>query len=332
MPFPIAVCEVAVGEQDEAATDMLPIPFDDLFRLWLAPSFFWCFWGRVTMANEKQREFWSGKGGDNWVEHQASMDHMLGPLGERALNKLDPIAGENILDIGCGTGATTLAIADRVGTAGSVSGADISKPMLTLAQQRAKDAELANVTFQNVDIQDHAFETECFDAAFSRFGVMFFEKPVDAFTNVFTSLVSGGRLAFVCWQSPAKNPWQSLAAHTLRSLVEMPPPAPEGGPGPFAFQESDYVCDILSSAGFVAVELSNHEQTLEMYPGMALPETIEAYMSINPALRAMIADMPEGKRTNIVDALVDAFRPYHSDRGLVLESATSVVIARKSIG
>ena len=282
------------------------------------------------MANEKQREFWSGKGGDNWVEHQASMDHMLGLLGERALNKLDPARGENILDIGCGTGATTLAIANRVGTSGSVSGADISKSMLKLAQQRAKDAELEHVTFQNVDIQDHAFEKECFNAAFSRFGVMFFDKPVDAFINVFESLVPGGRLAFVCWQSPAKNPWQSLAAHTLSSLVEMPLPAPERGPGPFAFQEADYVCDILSNAGFAAIELSNHEQLLEMYPGMALPETVEAYMSINPALRAMIAEMPEEKRTNIVSALVDAFRPYHSDRGLVFDSATSVVTARRS--
>jgi len=281
------------------------------------------------MANEKQREFWSGKGGDNWVEHQASMDHMLGPLGERALNKLDPVAGENILDIGCGTGATTLAIADRVEKSGSVSGADISKPMLTLAQQRAKDAGLDHVTFQNVDIQSHAFETDCFDAAFSRFGVMFFDKPVDAFTNVFQSLVPGGRLAFVCWQSPAKNPWQSLATQTLSSLIELPVPAPEGGPGPFAFQESDYVCDILSSAGFDAIELGNHEQMLEMYPGMKLRKTVEAYMSINPALRSMIAEMPEDKRTNIADALEDAFRPYHSDRGLVLESATSVVTARK---
>ncbi len=281
------------------------------------------------MANEKQREFWSGKGGDNWVEHQASMDHMLGPLGERALNKLDPVAGENILDIGCGTGATALAIADRVEKSGSVSGADISKPMLTLARQRAKDAGLDQVTFQNVDIQSHAFETDCFDAAFSRFGVMFFDKPVDAFTNVFQSLVPGGRLAFVCWQSPAKNPWQSLATQTLSSLIELPVPAPERGPGPFAFQESDYVCEILSSAGFDAIELSNHEQMLEMYPGMELLKTVEAYMSINPALRAMIAEMPEEKRTNIVDALVDAFRPYHSDRGLVLESATSVVTARK---
>ena len=66
-----------------------------------------------------------------------------------------------------------------------------------------------------------------------------------------------------------------------------------------------------------------------MYPGIELGKTVEAYMSINPALRAMIAEMPEEKRTNIVDALVDAFRPYHSDRGLVLESATSVVAARK---
>ena len=282
------------------------------------------------MANEKQREFWSGKGGDNWVEHQASMDHMLGPLGDRAIDALDPATGENILDIGCGTGSTTLAIAQRVGSTGSVTGADISTPMLALAAQRAKDAEFEHVSFENVDVQSHTFQPACFDAAFSRFGVMFFEQPADAFTNVFKTLGKQGRLAFVCWQSPAKNPWQSMAADALGSLVELPPSAPERAPGPFAFQEADYVCDILSTAGFAAIELSNHEQTLEMYPRMGLAETVEAYMSINPALRAMIAEMPEEKRTKVVDALVDTFRPHHSERGLVLESAISVVTARKS--
>ena len=282
------------------------------------------------MSNEKQREFWSGKGGDNWVEHQASMDHMLGPLGDRAIDRLDPATGESILDIGCGTGSTTLAIAERVGSTGSVTGADISTPMLALAGQRAKDAEYEHVRFENVDVQSHAFGPERFDAAFSRFGVMFFEQPADAFTNVFNTLGKHGRLAFVCWQSPAKNPWQSMAAEALGSLVELPPPAPERAPGPFAFQEADYVCDILSKAGFAAIELSNHEQTLEMYPGMGLTETVEAYMSINPALRATIAEMPEEKRTRVVDALVDTFRPYHSDRGLVLESAISLVTAGKS--
>ena len=211
-----------------------------------------------------------------------------------------------------------------------MTGADISTPMLALAGQRAKDAEYEHVRFENVDVQSHAFGPERFDAAFSRFGVMFFEQPADAFTNLFNTLGKHGRLAFVCWQSPAKNPWQSMAAEALGSLVELPPPAPERAPGPFAFQEADYVCDILSKAGFAAIELSNHEQTLEMYPGMGLTETVEAYMSINPALRATIAEMPEEKRTRVVDALVDTFRPYHSDRGLVLESAISLVTAGKS--
>ena len=149
------------------------------------------------MPNEKQREFWSGKGGDNWVEHQASMDHMLGPLGDRAIDRLDPATGESILDIGCGTGSTTLAIAERVGSTGSVTGADISTPMLALAGQRAKDAEYEHVRFENVDVQSHAFGPERFDAAFSRFGVMFFEQPADAITNIFNTLGKHGRLAFV---------------------------------------------------------------------------------------------------------------------------------------
>src|SRR5437879_4211907 len=128
---------------------------------------------------------------------------MLEPLGRLAIEALALEPGESVLDIGCGTGATTLALADLVGASGRAVGADVSAPMLEAARRRASGR--ANVAFVEADAQVHAFSG--FDAAFSRFGVMFFADPQAAFRNIARSLRPGGRIAFVCWQPPDRQEW-----------------------------------------------------------------------------------------------------------------------------
>src|SRR5579885_3498256 len=109
-------------------------------------------------------------------------------------------SGERILDIGCGSGETTLELARRAGPAGSALGVDISRLLLDAARAAARQAALANVSFQEADAQTHAFAPASFDLVFSRFGVMFFEDPDAAFRNLKTALRPGGRLCFVCWR------------------------------------------------------------------------------------------------------------------------------------
>jgi ubiquinone/menaquinone biosynthesis C-methylase UbiE len=134
------------------------------------------------MHNASQSEFWNGKTGENWVTHDALMETMLQPLGEAVIETLAPIAGERVLDIGCGCGHTSLSLAHRVGAEGAITGIDISAPMLsvarTLAENRAEPS--ATIEFVQADAQTHDIQPDSFDAVFSRFGVMFFEDPVAA--------------------------------------------------------------------------------------------------------------------------------------------------------
>ena len=142
--------------------------------------------------NSKQKEFWSGKGGDYWVVKQNEMDIMLNPLGEKALAKLNLKADSNVLDVGCGCGATTLEIAKKVSN-GIVTGLDISIPMLDQAKSQSSIQGISNVDFRVFDVQTDQLGNEEYDNVYSRFGVMFFENPYEAFKNIYASLKNGGK-------------------------------------------------------------------------------------------------------------------------------------------
>ena len=152
-----------------------------------------------TIANQEQREFWSDIKGDLWVTLQPRIDMMLAAFGNKALDTLDPQSGERILEIGCGTGTTTLALGERVGVSGEILAADLSQPMINKAIERADLGAQHPITFVEVDAQVHNFPTAMFDAVYSRFGVMFFDDPVAAFSNIRKAVRPGGRMAYVCW-------------------------------------------------------------------------------------------------------------------------------------
>ena len=111
-----------------------------------------------------------------------------------------------VLDVGCGSGTTTIAMAHLVGPEGRVFGIDISTPMLDIGRARLQSIDEINVTFDNEDVAVYPFEEGTFDRVFSRFGVMFFADPIVAFANIRSGMKSGARMAFVCWQALDQNP------------------------------------------------------------------------------------------------------------------------------
>ena len=282
----------------------------------------------MSEVNKNQKDFWSGKGGDIWVERQNAMDNMLSPLGEAALNKLNFNEEENVLDIGCGCGDTTLNIAKRIGPLGNVTGLDISEPMLKRAKESASEMSITNTSFKCVDAQTEDLGDQIYSAAFSRFGVMFFEDSIAAFKNINRSLISGGCLSFVCWQSPAVNPWQSLFIQEIKKFLELPSPPPRS-PGPFAFMESEYVFSILEESKFQDINIEGYEAEVNMFSGRSLSDSVKDYISINPVVTEMLRDSSEDQTTEIVNSAIEAFSPYYSEKGLIFPSATWLVTAKK---
>lgn len=277
--------------------------------------------------NIKQKEFWSGAGGDVWVNKQKEMDIMLNPLGQRAIEKLTLSSSETILDIGCGCGATTLEIAKDI-PKGRITGVDISEPMLDRAREDALKMSLSNTDFVVKDVQTDEIDNNHFDIAFSRFGVMFFEDPYEAFKNINNALKKGGQLSFVCWQQASLNPWQSLSIEVIRGFLDLPAPPPKG-PGPFAFEDKSYVQDILESSNFQEIEIMGNEEQIIMFSGKSLKEACEDYLTINPIVTEMLKNSADELKEEILEALMTKFSDFHKEEGLVFPSATWIVTAKK---
>ena len=276
--------------------------------------------------NLKQKEFWSGSGGDVWVNKQSEMDIMLNPLGTKAISKLDLSKATKIIDIGCGCGATTLEIAKQLGE-GEIIGVDISKPMLARAAKNASDQSLSNANFQVLDVQVDDMPSD-FDIAFSRFGVMFFEDPYQAFSNIYKSLKENGQLSFVCWQNPPLNPWQSLSLQVIKEYLDLPSPPPKS-PGPFAFEDKNYISDILNQSNFKDIEIEDNQEDIVMSSGKSIEEACEDYLTINPVVTEMLKNSKEELKDEILQALILKFSEFHNGDGLLFPSATWIVTARK---
>jgi SAM-dependent methyltransferase len=272
------------------------------------------------MTNEEQIEYWNGGAAEMWVAQQERLDRQLGPLGRAALAALAPRAGEHVLDVGCGTGTTTLQIADAVGPSGRVVGVDISMPLLAAARSRNRPGQ---VSFVQADAQTHVFD-EPFDAIYSRFGVMFFADPVAAFANLRRALKPNGRLTFVCWRALDENPLMAAPLDAAaKHLPPMPPPPDPHAPGPFAFADETRVGRILETAGFRAIALTAHDEEIG---GSDRATTLELALQIGP-LGRILREHPE-KRSAVIDAVRDALEPFLVDGIGRAPSATWIVTAK----
>ena len=277
--------------------------------------------------NIKQKQFWSGAGGDVWVDKQREMDIMLNPLGQKAIKQLILEEHTKILDIGCGCGATTIEIAKMI-PKGHVTGLDISIPMLDRAEKFASEMSLSNIDFQVKDVQTEEISSNHYDIAFSRFGVMFFEDPYEAFKNINQAIKENGQLVFVCWQNPSLNPWQSLSLQVIKEYLDLPSPPPKS-PGPFAFEDKDYIEDILKGTDFKDISIADNQEDIVMFSGKSIREACEDYLTINPVVTEMLKNSGNELKEEILEALIAKFSSFHNNDGLLFPSATWIVSATK---
>jgi SAM-dependent methyltransferase len=279
-------------------------------------------------ANAAQIERWNGTHGERWADDvfRQRQDRTQGPFGEAAMDVLGLQSGQHVLDIGCGSGSTTLELAARVGPSGRVLGVDISTPQLESAKRRARALGVSNVAFENQDAAVFPFAADAFDCAFSRFGIMFFAQPVAAFANIRSGLKPGGRIAFACWQTRERNPWLTVAATVASQYLTAPDPVDPEAPGPHAFSDPNRVNRILSAAGFASIEITSIEHALQFEPDIA--GTVAQLIQYGPMATA-IGEAPEDICNRIKADLGKAIQGYQTSDGVRIDGAVWIASAER---
>jgi ubiquinone/menaquinone biosynthesis C-methylase UbiE len=258
----------------------------------------------AKQAEEDQAALWNGAAGAAWVEAQEQLDRLFRPFEELLVETVLARGARSVLDVGCGTGATTLAIARALGAGGRGVGIDISAPMLALARERA-EREKASATFVVADAQTHTFEPRSFDTIVSRFGVMFFADSVRAFANLRGAVRPGGDLAVIAWRGPAENPFMTAAERAAAPHLPEIAPRRADGPGQFAFADSQRVRGILEQSGWARIDF----RPLDVVCTFPKADLVGYVTRIGPIGRALRA-ADERTRARITAAVLPAFDPY----------------------
>lgn len=281
----------------------------------------------MTIANHDQADHWNGEEASHWVRHQAAYDRMLAPFTGMLLDAADLRPGDQVLDVGCGCGATTCAAA-RAAAPGRVLGVDLSEPMLARGRASTAAAGLANAAFERADAQVHPFGEASFDAVISQFGIMFFADPVAAFANLRCATRPGGRLAFVCWQDLTANQWLLVPGAALAQQVPLPDLGEPGAPGMFALADPGRIRAVLTEAGWQDIGIEPMCTPMLVGGGGGLDETVE-FLRSGAIGRAMLGGVGAQTSARAVLAVRDALACYHDGSGVRLEAAVWRVLAMR---
>jgi ubiquinone/menaquinone biosynthesis C-methylase UbiE len=286
--------------------------------------------GQATDANEAMRHYWNTIAGPRWVASPGFRERRNQESLALLLACLRLAGGESVLEIGCGTGAVTVPLAEAVGEHGRVVAVDISEPMLGAARQRIDAGGVHNVTLLPGDAQVLAFEPAAFDVATSRMGVMFFADPVAAFRNMGGALRPGGRLVFACWAPLAENRHWLISYDIAVRHLGQPEPATDHAPGPLAFTDPDYIRRILTAAGFAEIVVERAHPTII---GSSPEEEARQALTMGPTARLIDAKQPpEATRQVIAQEIAAAFAAEASAGPIRLPATIFLVTARRPGG
>lgn len=283
----------------------------------------------VAAENEEATEAWSGVLFDRFVQFRHLIVDGLARHGAAALASNPPRPGDRVVDLGCGFGDTTTALAELVGPEGSALGVDVSAPFIETATAEAREAGADNVSFLAGDVQVMELPGP-FDYAFSRMGIMFFANPVAALRNVRESLAPGGRFVAIVWRRREDNPWVHRAQLVVDQYLEEPEESdePTCGPGPFSMANADTVTAQLLAAGFEHVAVERSEAPLKV--GNDIEEAVAMNMAIGPAaeLIRLTGDEAEAIRPKLEREIGEAVAEYDQGAdGVLAPSSTWIVTA-----
>jgi SAM-dependent methyltransferase len=274
----------------------------------------------MDAKNEEQQKLWNGTAGQAWVDGQSLLDGMFQPFERLLVEEARRHGAGAVLDVGCGAGATTLAIA-RLGGVRAM-GVDISAPLIASARGRAQREGLA-AEFICADAQTHDFGSARFELVVSRFGVMFFEDSVQAFLNLRQACVPGAELRAVAFRSAAENPFMTAAERAATPLLPALPPRKADGPGQFAFADRVRTQAILRDSGWCDVDLRPIDVECR-FPTAAL----DGYLARFGPVGLYLAQADEATRQRVVDAVRAAFVQYQRGDEVRFTAACWLMCAR----
>ena len=279
-------------------------------------------------ANTAMGQYWNEVAGPRWVARAGLQEARNIEVAGLLQKEAAPQPDERVLDIGCGTGATALPFAAAVAPRGSVTGIDISEPMLEQCRKNLAAAGIANVSLLRADAQVHSFPPDSYDLLISRFGVMFFADPVAAFANLYTGLCRGGRLCMAVWASIAENMHWKIPFEVAVKHLGQPAPTPPNEPGPMALRDPAYLRGILDKAGFADIVITPHGFHVR---GATAASEAEHAALFGPAWRLMEEKKaPEATRNVIVAEIAQAFAPYVAADGLRLPGTVLIAKAARA--
>jgi SAM-dependent methyltransferase len=276
-------------------------------------------------ANAEQAQAWNGESGMHWVHYRDRHDAQLRAFTPHLFEAADIRPRTQVLDVGCGCGVTTLHAAAAAGE-GHARGIDLSAPMLAEARRLAALEGLDNASFVEGDAQVHPFEPESFDLVISRFGMMFFADAQAAFANIARGLRPGGALVFLCWQRQELNELFTFTRQAISPFLTPPPLVDSAQPGPFALADPARVEQLLTAAGFDAVEIAGIAEPV--WVGTDADDVV-SYQLTTPTNRSLFASADEDARERALSAWRDALREREAPQGIELRGAAWLVTARR---
>jgi SAM-dependent methyltransferase len=279
----------------------------------------------METANPEQAEAWNGDEGEDWVRHASRYERSGVHHRPHLINPEVLAEGDRVLDIGCGTGRSTIEAARLVGH-GSVLGVDLSGPMLAYARERAAAEGVTNASFLQADAQIHDFDAASFDVAISETGTMFFGDPGAAFGNIAGALRSGGRLAMLVWREPQRNEWLSTIRAAVALGRELPLPPPDAPGHPFSLADPDRVRAILAPAGFDEIGFDAVDEPMVLGDDA---EDAFAFFGSSNLVEWLLEGVDDAGRAEAMDNLRTAFKQAETPDGVLLGTSAWVVHATK---
>jgi ubiquinone/menaquinone biosynthesis C-methylase UbiE len=258
----------------------------------------------TDQTGNQQTKLWNGAAGRSWVETQDLLNQIFRPFEDLLVNAVRARSGNRVLDVGCGTGSTTLAVARLLGATGSCAGIDVSEPMIAAARLRS-ERERTAARFIRADAEIHAFESASFDMIISRFGVMFFDDSVRAFANLRRAATDNAFIQFIAWRSAEENAFmttaEQAAAHLLPNLAPRRPDAP----GQFAFADPRRVQTVLEESGWTEIDIRPVDVVCTLRE-----EDLNDYLTRLGPVGLALQDVDEWTRTQVIKTVRPAFDAY----------------------